>query len=464
MKAFIVNRVGDAGFLLGIFFCFQVFGSVNFGTIGEFMTKSAGTVNPHLFELIAVLLFVGAMGKSAQIPLYVWLPDAMAGPTPVSALIHAATMVTAGVYLIARMNFLYHVTPEASLFVALIGAATALFAATIAIAQKDIKKVLAYSTVSQLGLMFLALGTGNYFAAVFHLMTHAFFKALMFLGAGSVIHACHHEQDIFHMGGLRKKMPITFWTFTVGWLAISGIPPLAGFFSKDLILYGALFAPKYGTELWLVGSITSILTSFYMTRLYALTFFGEYRGHAHPHENSAVMWIPLAILAVGSATAGFLGLPESMGHNVLGHFLSSVIPEVAEGHTWLSENAAMAIATSGAVVSILLGFFLYAPGPQRTASMGKVFSPIRKVLENKYWIDELYGFVLVKPFEYLSSFFSRIIDVKVIDAAVLFPTRVARAGATFLSLVQVGAAQFYLLVMLLGAVALMWFTLKGTVI
>jgi len=467
MKAFVVNRIGDAGFLIGIFCCFQIFGGVNFEAIRAALPSLVN--DPHAIlwlNIIAIFLFVGAAGKSAQIPLYVWLPDAMAGPTPVSALIHAATMVTAGIYLIVRMNGLFALTADTNFIIACVGGATALMSATIAVAQRDIKKVLAYSTVSQLGLMFLALGTGNYFAAFFHVLTHAFFKALMFLGAGSVIHALSGEQDICKMGGLKKYLPYTHWTFFIGWLAICGLPPLSGFFSKDMILFGALMSPRAPLLLWSVGMATSVLTAFYMTRLYALTFLGEYRGHEHPHESPAVMTIPLIVLAVGSAFAGFLGMPHAfhMLPNYLGHFLSPVVPEMVEIHTPISEWMAMGLATGSAIVAVSLGLFFYAKGPARSESAAKAFGPLQKLLANKYWVDEIYDFIVVRPFRIISAFLARFFDPRIVDGAVLFPARLSRAGATVLSMVQTGAAQFYLLIMLLGALGVLWYSLKGAVI
>jgi NADH-quinone oxidoreductase subunit L len=469
MKAFIVNRVGDAGFLLGIFLCYQLFGTLEFQAIAQKLSGGTGGISASEINLAALFLFIGAMGKSAQIPLYIWLPDAMAGPTPVSALIHAATMVTAGVYLIARTGNLFSLANETSLFIAIIGGATALFAALIATSQRDIKKVLAYSTVSQLGLMFLALGTGSYLAAIFHLVTHAFFKALLFLGAGSVIHGLHEEQDIMNMGGLRTKMPWTFWTFAIAWLAICGIPPLAGFFSKDMILYGAInFNNPYSIVLWGLGSVASLLTAFYMTRLFVLVFLGSYRGHAHPHESPAVMTIPLALLAVGSAFAGFLGLPEGfhLGPNVLHDWLSPLLPAAApEAHTGpLSEFGAMGIATGGAIVAVLLGFGIYS-NLGRVESLGNgALKPLRILFANKFYIDELYGIIFIRPFEFISSFLARVFDSRFIDATLLFPSRVCRASATALSLIQAGSAQSYLLILTLGGLAVLWALLKGMVI
>ncbi|MBI4405194.1 MAG: NADH-quinone oxidoreductase subunit L, partial [Deltaproteobacteria bacterium] len=389
MKAFLVNRIGDAGFLLGIFLCWVLFKTTHCEAIKTVLSSSA-SFDPRLINLVGILLFIGAMGKSAQIPLYVWLPDAMAGPTPVSALIHAATMVTAGVYMVARMGFLYEAAHTASLLVATIGVLTALFAATIAVAQRDIKKVLAYSTVSQLGFMFLALGTHNYVAAIFHLMTHAFFKALLFLGAGSVIHALSGEQDIFEMGGLRKKLPFTFWTFTVATIAICGLPPFAGFFSKDTILYSALLLEQNGRLFWTLGLITSGLTAFYMTRLVCLVFFGNYRGKAHPHESPFIMTGPLIVLAIGSALAGFLGVPHDLHllPNYLEHFLEHSVPIIPiAGEHPLSEMAAMLVAIAVAVVGVAGAMIVYGQGPKKAETLAAALGPIHKLLANKYWVD-----------------------------------------------------------------------------
>jgi NADH-quinone oxidoreductase subunit L len=467
IKAFLVNRIGDAGFLIGMFLCFDLFSSLKFSTIGQVLAQP-GSLDLVKLNWAAFFLFVGAMGKSAQIPLYVWLPDAMAGPTPVSALIHAATMVTAGVYLVARMNALFTLAENTRLFIGFIGGATALMAALIATSQRDIKKVLAYSTVSQLGLMFLAAGAGAYVAAVFHLMTHAFFKALLFLGSGSVIHALEGEQDIHNMGGLRAKLPITFWTFAIGTVAIAGVPPLAGFFSKDLILYSTLGVKDYGVWLWLLGSVASLLTAFYMTRLFVLVFLGEYRGHAHPHESPPVMAVPLIVLAIGSCLAGFLQMPEAfhLFPGILGQFLSPVIPQVAEGAEggrMLSEFGAMGLATAAAIAGIAVGFYLFSD-LGRAASVGKVFRPFAYLFENKFFVDELYGLLFVRPFLGLANFLARFFDPRIVDGAVLLPSRICRAGATVLSFVQGGSVQFYLVVMLMGALAVVWVSLKGTMV
>jgi NADH-quinone oxidoreductase subunit L len=462
MKAFILNRIGDAGFLLGIFLCWDLFQSVRFADMAQVMARPETLSQLPLWKLnlAGICLFVGAMGKSAQIPLYVWLPDAMAGPTPVSALIHAATMVTAGVYLVTRMHFLFDAAPFAAALVGWVGAATSLLAALIATSQRDIKKILAYSTVSQLGLMFLALGCGAYVAAVFHLMTHAFFKALLFLGAGSVIHGLHGEQDIFKMGGLRKEMPMTFWTFAIGWAAICGLPPLSGFFSKDMILYSAAVHGQ-GPWLWAIGSATSLLTAFYMTRMFVLTFFGTYRGHGHAHESPLVMTVPLVLLAIGSAVAGFVEMPHDLHllPGYLSQFLGGAMPVPDPNvHGFLSEIGAMAIATGAAGVAITLGWVVYAR-PQAIQGSAGLLEPFRVAAENKFWVDELYTFLLVKPFDKLAHFMAGFFDKKIIDGAVLLPTRAARGVAAAMSALQFGSAQFYLLLMCVGGLIVVWMVL-----
>jgi len=463
IKAFIVNRIGDAGFLIGIFLCYHLFHTLTFPGMAESIAHLNG-VSPWMLSATAFCLFVGATGKSAQIPLYVWLPDAMAGPTPVSALIHAATMVTSGVYLIIRTHFLFELTPDVGFIIAVVGGVTSLMAALIATSQNDIKKVLAYSTVSQLGLMFLALGCGAYVAALFHVITHAFFKACLFLGAGSVIHGLHGEQDMTHMGGLRKEMPVTFWTFTIATIAIAGIPPLAGFFSKDLILYSSLTG-EYGWLLWGLGSVASLLTAFYMARLLALTFFGTYRGHAHAHESPSVMTIPLIILAVGSVFAGLLNMPESFHAlpPILTDWLAPVIHPTGEHAMLLPEAAAMGIATAVAFLATGFGLWLYMAENRGTA-LASLLKPLRIVFANKFWIDEIYGFVFVKPFKQTSLFLARFFDPKIVDGLVLLPSRVCQVGATALSFLQIGSVQFYLLVMLLGGLMVFWFSIKGALI
>src|SRR5262245_45372401 len=368
-KAFVVNRVGDWGFSIGIFMVFMTVGSLQFTEVAERIREGAAAGVYHAgdiwFVMMALALFVGATGKSAQIPLFVWLPDAMEGPTPVSALIHAATMVTAGVYMVARSNFIFQLAPQAMAVVAVIGALTALMAATIGIVQNDIKRVLAYSTVSQLGYMFLALGVGAFAAGVFHLMTHAFFKALLFLGSGSVIHAMHHEQDMRKMGALKNKIPVTFWTMLVGTLAIAGTPFLAGFFSKDEILWQAFSSQQGHILLWLLGACVAGMTAFYMFRLLFMTFFGDSRvdhhTEQHIHESPKSMTVPLMILAVGSIVAGYIGFPAWLGgSNRFEHWLEPIferLPIAEAGEANLSHTAEMGMAAVSVLIAFI-GFYL----------------------------------------------------------------------------------------------------------
>src|SRR5688572_379622 len=404
-KAFVMNRIGDLGFLLAIFWIASVVHSVNFTDVFSAVNKFSTTD----ITWITLLLFIGATGKSAQIPLYTWLPDAMAGPTPVSALIHAATMVTAGIYMIARSNLLYSMAPVTQTVVAIIGLATAILAATIALKQNDIKKVLAYSTVSQLGYMFLGLGVGAYTGAVFHVMTHAFFKALLFLGAGSVIHAMHHEQDIRNMGGLRKYMPVTHLTFLIGCLAIAGIPPFAGFFSKDEILVAAFIKNPI---LYFIGAAGALMTAFYMFRLYALTFQGNFRGTSeqqhHLHESPAAITIPLAVLALLSVVGGWVGIPELFIQNghALNHFLEPIFRDSAalQGEHHLAHQTEWIMM--GTVVLLTIAIIIYAwrrftRFDQTTAGEASGFG---KVLERKWYVDELYDRIIVRPVNWLSVF------------------------------------------------------------
>jgi NADH-quinone oxidoreductase subunit L len=412
-KAFIVNRVGDFGFTLGVFLLFWTLDSHGAGTV--VFRELAGSV--HLIAddmlwgttvatVVTLFLFVGAAGKSAQIPLYVWLPDAMAGPTPVSALIHAATMVTAGIYMIARMNFIFDMAPVTGQVITTIGALTAFFAATIGLAQNDIKKVLAYSTVSQLGYMFIAVGVGAYAAGVFHLMTHAFFKACLFLGAGSVIHAMHHEQDMRNMGGLRKYMPRTFWTFLIATIAIAGFPPLAGFFSKDEILWKAF---NYSPAIWAIGFAAAAMTSFYMFRLVFMTFSGECRADHHTvehlHESSGWMTWPLVILAGGSIFAGFLGVPAALGgSNIFEHWLEPVMAHSAHGaghdahahHNLTLEYGLMVASVAVAFGGLLLAHLMYNKKSIKPDGFTQLAGGrLHTLIYNKYYIDEIYQVVWV---------------------------------------------------------------------
>ena len=384
-KAFIVNRIGDFGFSLGIFLLVVHFRTLEFSAMEAAVKDMPVETSFGWLGLITLLLFVGACGKSAQLPLYVWLPDAMAGPTPVSALIHAATMVTAGVYMVARVSFLYDHAPIAMHVVALVGLATAVFAATIGLAQNDIKKVFAYSTVSQLGYMFLGVGLGAYSAGIFHLMTHAFFKALLFLGAGSVIHGLNGEQDLRHMGGLRKAMPVTFITLGIASLAISGVPGFSGFFSKDAIL-----AAAYESTPWMfwTAAATAGLTAFYVFRAYFLTFFGKYRGHHHPHESPFVMTFPLMVLALLSLGGGFLSVPN---------WLAPMFP-IAD-HESLQP---MIISAAFGIGGILLATLMYVASPSLSDSVKSAAGPIYTLLLNKYYVDELYSATIVKPLNALS--------------------------------------------------------------
>jgi NADH-quinone oxidoreductase subunit L len=410
-KAFIVNRIGDAGLALGVFLTFFTFGSVDFRTI---TAAAAHLPVEHAWggtlTLIALGLFVGACGKSAQIPLYVWLPDAMEGPTPVSALIHAATMVTAGVYMVARSSAIYSHAPKAMMVVAIVGAATAIFAASIALVQNDIKRVLAYSTVSQLGYMFLACGVGAFSAGIFHLATHAFFKALLFLGAGSVIHAMSGEQDMRSMGGLKAKMPWTHATMLVACLAIAGIPFFSGFFSKDEILWSAFRVGGYGRAVWLVGFVAAGMTAFYMFRLYFMTFSGKFRGTEeqahHLHESPRTMTIPLVVLATGAALGGFVGLPtvlwgsnwiERFLHHAFApahHALGEILPALSHG-TGIEVGlmlASVAIAAAG----ILVAWWMYVARPEIAPALAKAWPAAHRVLFNKWYVDELYNAVVVR--------------------------------------------------------------------
>jgi NADH-quinone oxidoreductase subunit L len=452
-KAFVTNRVGDAGFLLGMFVLYATFGTLEMDRINA--AFGAATLPAVSASLVGILLFVGATGKSAQIPLHVWLPDAMAGPTPVSALIHAATMVTAGVYLVARMSGIYLVAPEASNVVAVIGVLTAFFAATIAVVQTDIKRVLAYSTVSQLGLMFVALGVGAYGVAIFHVYTHAFFKACLFLGAGAVIHSLGGEQDIRKMGGLAKRIPITFWTFAIATAAIAGIPPLAGFFSKDEILWFAYASGAGGsTWLWALAALTALLTAFYMFRLLWLTFLGASRMDPqvehHVHESPPAMTGVLAVLAVLSAVGGFFALPHFLEPQLA---LPTVQPERASRQTPL---VALAIAIGFA--GLALAAWFYARGGERAARLAPSLAPIQRVLSGKYYIDELYAAVIGRPLGWVSEHvFLRLGDRVLLDGTLNGLAALASRTAGLFGRVQTGSLHLYAFLVLLGSlVCLAW--------
>jgi NADH-quinone oxidoreductase subunit L len=459
-KAFIMNRIGDFGFLLAIFLIWTTFGTINFAEI-EPMAQ-AYPIGSGVITAICLLLFTGATGKSAQLPLYTWLPDAMAGPTPVSALIHAATMVTAGVYMIVRSNFLFSLSPDAMLVVAWVGGITALFAATIGLVQTDIKKVLAYSTVSQLGYMFLACGVGAYTAAVFHLMTHAFFKGLLFLGSGSVIHGMSDEQDIRVMGGLKSKMPVTHLTFLVGTLAIAGIPGLAGFFSKDEILWKTY--ESHHTILWVIGITAAFCTSFYMFRLLILTFYGKFRGSKaqehHVHESPKLMTIPLIVLAVLSAIGGYIGVPHALGgHNFFHEWLLPLISEHGATHgeehygVPTAEYVLMFVSVIIAIIGLLLARSWYLGKSTLVESLGK--SGMRTLLYNKYWVDQIYDTVISQPLVKASEFMARYIDQGTIDGSVNGIGSTVSGVGGILRRVQTGITQNYAVMMGAGTVVLL---------
>jgi NADH-quinone oxidoreductase subunit L len=450
-KAFVMNRIGDAGFLLAIFWMIQVFGSVSFADV--FAESAEMQIGSAALTGITLLLFLGATGKSAQIPLYTWLPDAMAGPTPVSALIHAATMVTAGIYMIARSNIMYTLAPVSQTVVAITGLATAILAATIALKQNDIKKVLAYSTVSQLGYMFIGLGVGAYTGAVFHVMTHAFFKALLFLGAGSVIHAMHHQQDIRNMGGLKKHLPVTHATFLIGCIAIAGIPPFAGFFSKDEILASAWSVNKV---YWAIGVIGAFMTAWYMFRLYATTFLGKFRGTEeeahHLHESPAAMTIPLIVLAVLSIVGGWVGIPEVFfsGAHRLGDFLEPIFAQsnqIREIHhaDHTTEWILMGVSVAGALLALAIAWSRYSRKPDAGETQG-----LGRVLENKWYVDELYENVIVRPLNAMSRFFNHQIERNVIDWIVNGSGRLVQYGSRQMRWMQSGQVGNYVLLMVLG--------------
>jgi NADH-quinone oxidoreductase subunit L len=435
-KAFIVNRIGDFGFSLAMFYIFKNFGSLDFDKVFH----QAASAPEWVLTTIGLLLMVGACGKSAQIPLYIWLPDAMAGPTPVSALIHAATMVTAGVYMTARSWVIFTHAPGAMDVIAIIGIATAFMAATIGLAQNDIKKVFAYSTVSQLGYMFVGIGSGAFSAGIYHLVTHAFFKALLFLGAGSVIHALSGEQDMRNMGGLRKKIPITFWTMVCAWVAISGIPPFSGFFSKDAIL---LAAYQHSPAIYWIGVFTAGMTAFYVSRAMFMTFFGSYRGQAHAHESPAVMWVPLAVLAALSLVGGWLfPIPE---------FLKAMFPAFEEA----ANPMLMYVSVFAGFAGIGLAYLMYVVKPGLADSLVQTFKAPYQLIYNKYFVDEIYDTAVVRPL--VSG--SRIVLWKGVDAG-LIDGIVNGVGArcrdvgSVLRLLQSGYIRSYATWILFGSVAL----------
>jgi NADH-quinone oxidoreductase subunit L len=452
-KAFIMNRIGDVGFLIATFWMINQFGSVTFT---EVFSKAHDT-STFVLTGITLLLFLGATGKSAQIPLYTWLPDAMAGPTPVSALIHAATMVTAGIYMIARSNIMFTLSPVTQTVVAIIGLSTAILAATIALKQNDIKKILAYSTVSQLGYMFLGLGVGAYTGAVFHVMTHAFFKALLFLGAGSVIHAMGGEQDIRKMGGLKKYLPITQITFLLACFAIAGIPPFSGFFSKDEILAGAFAKnPVY----YVIGVFGALLTAFYMFRLYATTFLGKFRGthdqEHHLHESPAAITFPLIVLAILSVVGGFLGIPEVFVKNahLLEHFLEPIFADSTNIQSTHISNPTtelmlMAVSVLVALIGVIYGWTRFSKNPDLEDATG-----FGKVLANKWYVDEFYNAIIIKPLNALATFFNNIFEKSIIDGIVNGVGKTVKYSSRQIRLIQSGQVGGYVLLMVIGMVIL----------
>jgi NADH-quinone oxidoreductase subunit L len=495
-KAFVVNRIGDFGFLLAMFLLIAHFGSLNFATVFEKINALPATMTGGFLTAICLLLVLGATGKSAQIPLYIWLPDAMEGPTPVSALIHAATMVTAGIYMVARCHVLFDRSPYALGVVAVIGAATALMAATIGMVQHDIKRVLAYSTVSQLGYMFMACGVGAYEAGIFHLMTHAFFKALLFLSAGSVIHALSGEQDMRMMGGLRKRIPVTFWCMTMGVFAISGIPPLSGFFSKDEILYQTyLWDNPLAKLLWAVGLFTAFLTSFYMFRLWFKTFFGAERfdehhlgattaashtqaanNHAHEaehdsgqasqgnehahgvHESPAVMTVPLMVLALLSIIGGWVGVPLAFGgHNEIEHFLGPVfdVHHVAEHVATRSAEPVLAtISVLTALAGFVVAWFFYSKKAGTASELAMKMKPAYRLLDHKYWVDEIYGLLIVSPLLMFTRFFlGAVVDEGMVNGIPATAAAATRGAGSITRRMQSGNIRSYAGWLALGAAA-----------
>ncbi len=502
-KAFIVNRVGDAGFILGMLLMFSLLGTVRFLDVnaalrdGHFQAETGGF---GVLSAIALLFFIGATGKSAQFPLYVWLPDAMEGPTPVSALIHAATMVTAGVYMVARSSALFHLTPRTLSIVAVVGAFTAIFAASIALVQNDIKRVLAYSTVSQLGYMFLALGVGAYWVAIFHLFTHAFFKALLFLCSGSVIHAMGGEQDMRRMGGLKDKIPITYWTMLIGTVAIAGVPGFAGFFSKDEILWQAYSSPLGSQALWAVGLATAGLTAFYMWRLMAMTFYGKSRvsseAAAHIHESPPSMTVPLTALAAGSVLAGWLSVSKAWNFPeafyTFERWLSPLLAPAAEGiqeagHSSSMEMILMAVSVAVAAIGIYVAYYFYQVKPDIPESLARKLQPLYNTLYHKWYVDEIYDFLFVNglckgggealgAFDrnvvdgavngagWLTRFSSRVSmwwDTWIVDGAVRFGSFSVKLLSYPVCILQTGRVQAYALFVVVGVLVFFGYYLAG---
>jgi NADH-quinone oxidoreductase subunit L len=488
-KAFIVNRIGDFGFLLGVFTLVTTLGAQGVWTLnyGE-LQKNAHLLTTAGATLITLFFFIGATGKSAQIPLYVWLPDAMEGPTPVSSLIHAATMVTAGVYMIARLNFFYMMAPATMFIVMIVGLLTALFAATIGCAQYDIKRVLAYSTVSQLGYMFVGVGAGAFAGGVFHLMTHAFFKGLLFLAAGSVMHAMSGELDMRKMGGLRKKIPYTFWTFFVGCIAIAGIPPFSGFFSKDEILWKAFTSAHGNIWIWIIGAITAGLTAFYMFRMFFNTFFGTCRAPEdvkhHIHESPKVMTIPLMVLALLSVIGGWVGWPHILGGSnhfekwlepVFGgekeaavapaiNFISSAFASAGGESQSSAEGTLMILAILVAIAGISVAYYLYIRRPDIPVAFVRSFPGLFNTLYNKYYVDELYQAIFVKGLFALGRFCKRVVDEIIIDGTINGVAYLVNGVGGALRYIQTGYVQGYAFAMIIGAIFVLGYLIMKVVL
>jgi NADH-quinone oxidoreductase subunit L len=472
MKAFVVNRIGDAGFILGMLWLGKTAGTFEFAGIVEFagteagraaLLGPAGVMGASVATMIGLLLFLGATGKSAQVPLYVWLPDAMAGPTPVSALIHAATMVTAGVYLVARLNALYVLAPVAQGVIMVVAGGTALLAGLMAVTQTDIKKVLAYSTISQIGYMMMGVATGHVAAGMFHVVTHAFFKASLFLGAGSVIHACHHEQDLRRMGGLARRMPWTCAAMTISAAAMAGVPPLSGFFSKDEILWRTFTAGTVAGRVgWALGMVGALLTAFYMFRLILLAFAGSYRGHAHPHEVPLAMRVPQGLLAAGAALIGFLGVPHVLGgHNRFEHHLEAGIPEWARAPEAASlpppavEISLMAWSVVLGLLGLAAAWWAYVWRPGLPERMAAAFPRGYRLIHDRFRVDEAYAAGVVRPLEKAAeSIVLRGVDQGLIEGVVNGLGRLASAIGRLLSIGQSGLIRGYIAIMIVGAVVI----------
>lgn len=458
IKAFVTNRVADLGMVIGIALTFWLLGTVSFTQIAISFPHSSLFLKA--LPVVAICFFIGAMGKSAQFPFHVWLPDAMAGPTPVSALIHAATMVTAGLFLIARLNYIFALVPQVGFWIVVIGSFTAFFAATIGIYQNDIKKVLAYSTVSQLGYMFVAMGAGAYVSGLFHLLTHAFFKALLFLGSGSVIHALDDEQDLRRMGGLKSHMKITWWTFLLGTLAITGVPPFSGFFSKDLILEKAYF---FHPVFFATGAVTAFLTAFYMFRLTFLAFTGKSRVNpkVHPHESPWTMTFPLILLAVGAAFSGYLLIPESLGGvDLLERYFAPIFTRSASGHAeahHLTPSVELMLASvSLGVVALGAGiYWFFFAKKEKIPGDESEYKGLRLLVANKYYVDEFFQVVLIGPLTAFSEFLSQVVERRLLDRVLVGAGRISAGIGSVLRRIQTGTVVDYAFLIVLGTVLIL---------